>query len=319
LPLFSTRAMAWAEGTDLAADHWAGDPQDALPAQELADALIDGGYTAFVEVSPDPVLTEALSRALDDRGLRAEAAVTGTFRRGDGGLRSWTAGLAALHVHGVPVDWAAVLGGGSRVDLPTYAFQREHYWPQPPARRPDAGPAAAGSVSPGEERFWAALEGGDMAALAEVLGLAGPLREDMPLGTVLAQLSTWRRRERELAPQDGPQGEDGTGHGPRHLAWLRQLAALPQPERQELLLDLVRQEIASMLGYATVDPVRPNGDVFEMGMNSMTAVQLRESVGELTGLKLPEGFVYDLYRPEAIAEFLLGELTVALREGAVDQ
>ncbi|MER7674737.1 SDR family NAD(P)-dependent oxidoreductase [Kitasatospora sp. NPDC096128] len=317
VPLFSTRAAAWVEGADLAADHWAADPRDALPARELADALIDGGYTAFVEVAPDQALTAALSRALDDRGLRAESAVTGTLRRGDGGLRSWTAALAALHVHGVPVDWAAVLGGGSRVDLPTYAFQRDHYWPQPPARRPGAGPAPAATAAPGEERLWAALEGGDLGALAEVLGLAEPLRADMPLGTVLEQLSTWRRRERELAPQDAPQGEEAAGPGPRHLDWLRQLAALPEAGRQELLLDLVRAEIAAMLGYPTADPVRPNGDVFELGMNSMTAVQLRESMAELTGLRLPEGFVYDLYRPEAIAEFLLGELTAALREGAV--
>ena len=29
---------------------------------------------------------------------------------------------------GVPVDWSPVLAGGNRVDLPTYAFQRDRYW-----------------------------------------------------------------------------------------------------------------------------------------------------------------------------------------------
>ncbi|MFJ2581037.1 SDR family NAD(P)-dependent oxidoreductase [Kitasatospora aureofaciens] len=321
VPVFSTRAMAWVEGADLGADHWCGSPQDTVPVRELVDALADGGFGAYVEVGPDQVLTAAIARALDDKGLRTQggATVTGTLRHGEGGLRSFTAGLAALHVHGVTVDWAAVLGGGRRVDLPTYAFQRQHYWPQPPARRPASEPATAGSASPGEQRFWAALEGKDMAALAEVLGLAEPLREDMPLGTVLAQLSTWRQRERELAPLDGPQGDDGAEAGPGDLGWVRQLTGLSRPEQQELMLDLVRQEIAAMLGYASVDPVRPNRDVFEMGMTSMSAVQLRERIIEQTGLKLPEGFVYDLYLPEAIAEFLLGELTAALQEGAGDQ
>ncbi|MCC9311969.1 SDR family NAD(P)-dependent oxidoreductase [Kitasatospora sp. RB6PN24] len=319
VPLFSTRAMAWVEGAELGADHWWEGPQDVVPVAELVDALVDGGCTAFVEVSPDPVLTGAMAGALDDKGLRAATTVTGTLRNGEPGLRSWTAGLAALHVHGVTVDWAAVLGRGSRVELPTYAFQRQHYWPQPPTRRPDPEPAAAGPAAPVEQRFWAALEGGDMAALAELMGLAEPLRADMPLGTVLGQLSSWRRRERELAPLDAPQGDDGAQPGARQLAWVRQLAGLSSAERQELILDLVRQEIASLLGYASVDSVRPNGDVFEMGMNSMTAVQLRESISELTGLKLPEGFVYDLYLPEAIAEFLLGELTAALREGTGGQ
>ncbi|MEU6236336.1 beta-ketoacyl synthase N-terminal-like domain-containing protein, partial [Kitasatospora sp. NPDC047058] len=319
VPVFSARAMAWVEGAGLDAGHWCAGPQDAVPVGELADALAGAGYSAFVEVSPDPVLTTAVTRALDDQGLRAETTVTGTLRHGEGALRSFTAGLAALHVHGVAVDWAAVLGGGSRVELPTYAFQREHYWPQPPAVRPGSGPVPAGAASPGEQRFWAALEDKDMAALAEVLGLDEPLRDDMPLGTVLAQLSTWRRRERELAPPAGPQGDDEGRPGPGHLAWVRQLAGLSGAGRQELMLDLVRQEIAAILGYPSVDRVRPNGDVFEMGMNSMTAVQLRESVTELTGLKLPEGFVYDLYMPEAIAEFLLGELTAALPESAGDQ
>ncbi|WUS66855.1 SDR family NAD(P)-dependent oxidoreductase [Kitasatospora sp. NBC_01246] len=318
VPLFSTRAMAWAEGAGLGADHWVRSPQETLPAEELAAALADGGFGAYIEVSADPVLTAALARALDDRGLRtgAGATVTGTLRHGEGGLRSFTSGLAALHVLGVPVDWAAVLGGGRRVDLPTYAFQRQPYWPQPPARRPGAEPVAAGSATPGEQRFWAALEGGDMAALAEVLGLAEPLREDMPLGTVLARLSTWRQQEREQAQLDGP---DGPADGSGDLDWLRQLAGLGEAEQRELVLDLLRQEIATMLGYASVDSVRPNGDVFEMGMTSMSAVQLRERITGLTGLKLPEGFIYDLYLPEAIADFLLGELTAVLRESADGQ
>ncbi|MFF1795518.1 phosphopantetheine-binding protein, partial [Kitasatospora sp. NPDC058263] len=280
--------------------------------------LADGGVGANNEVSADPVITAARARAQDDRCLRAGAGatVTGTLRHGEGGLRSFTSGLAALHVLGVPVDWAAVLGGGRRVDLPTYAFQRQPYWPQPPARRPGAEPVAAGSATPGEQRFWAALEGGDMAALAEVLGLAEPLREDMPLGTVLARLSTWRQQEREQAPLDGP---DGSADGSGDLDWLRQLAGLGEAEQRELVLDLLRQEIATMLGYASVDSVRPNGDVFEMGMTSMSAVQLRERITGLTGLKLPEGFIYDLYLPEAIADFLLGELTAVLRESADGQ
>ena len=41
------------------------------------------------------------------------------------------ASLAEVHVRGVPVDWAAVLPAGQRVELPTYNFQHRHYWPQP--------------------------------------------------------------------------------------------------------------------------------------------------------------------------------------------
>ncbi|MFC8719575.1 SDR family NAD(P)-dependent oxidoreductase [Kitasatospora sp. NPDC057198] len=314
LPLFSTRTMDWLDGARLTAGHWRADTPQAPQAGALASVLADAGYTAFVEVSPDPVLTAGLSRALDEQGRRPGTTAVGTLRHGESGLGALTAGLAALHVHGIPVDWAAVVGGGRRVDLPTYAFQRQPYWPQPPARTPGTGhPAGAGPDPAGERRFWDALADKDLAALADVLGLADPLRPDTPLGSVLDRLSAWLRPE----PGDAPQDVDGPGA--RHLDWLRQLADRPEDERRGLLLDLVRAEIAGLLGYPSVDSVRPNGDVFEMGMNSMTAVQLRESVNELTGLTLPEGFVYDLYLPERIADFLIGEMAEALRDGNADR
>ena len=54
--------------------------------------------------------------------------MTGTLRRDDGGPARLLASLAEVYVRGADVDWAAVLGAGQRVDLPTYAFQHQRFW-----------------------------------------------------------------------------------------------------------------------------------------------------------------------------------------------
>ncbi|MFC7987036.1 SDR family NAD(P)-dependent oxidoreductase, partial [Streptomyces sp. NPDC057336] len=62
-----------------------------------------------------------------------DTTVTGSLRRDDGGLRRLLASMAELFVRGVPVDWTGVLPAGAtsaRVDLPTYAFDHQHYWLQ---------------------------------------------------------------------------------------------------------------------------------------------------------------------------------------------
>ncbi|MET8055027.1 polyketide synthase dehydratase domain-containing protein, partial [Streptosporangium sp. NPDC005286] len=59
----------------------------------------------------------------------ATTVIAGTLRRDDGGLERVLVSAAELFVRGVAVDWRQVLPGGRRVDLPTYAFQHQWYWP----------------------------------------------------------------------------------------------------------------------------------------------------------------------------------------------
>ena len=103
------------------------------------------GVTAFVEVSPHPVLVTGIGQTLAELPGPSKAVVTGTLRRGEGGLRRFGLSLAQLHVRGVAVDWSRWFTGvGARpVELPTYAFQHQRYWPQ---GRPVAVSGSAGWV-----------------------------------------------------------------------------------------------------------------------------------------------------------------------------
>ncbi|MEV6929978.1 SDR family NAD(P)-dependent oxidoreductase [Dactylosporangium sp. NPDC051485] len=70
------------------------------------------GLDGFVECSAHPVL----------------ALGVGTLRRDDGGLRRLVASLGEAWAQGIGVDFGPLVGGGRRVELPTYAFQHERFW-----------------------------------------------------------------------------------------------------------------------------------------------------------------------------------------------
>ncbi|MEU4181539.1 type I polyketide synthase, partial [Streptomyces sp. NPDC026589] len=96
----------------------------------IADLLADG-HTVFVESSAHPVLVQPISEIVDQAD--AEAVVGGSLRRDDGGPRRLFTSMAELFVRGVHVDWSGVLAAGAdagRIDLPTYAFDHQHYWIQ---------------------------------------------------------------------------------------------------------------------------------------------------------------------------------------------
>ncbi|MFE1928016.1 type I polyketide synthase [Streptomyces asoensis] len=91
-------------------------------------ALADEHVTAYVELGPDAVLTAMARECL---GGRAAARVLApTLRRDRPETRTALTAVAAVHAHGVPLDWEAVFSGrgARRTDLPTYAFQGRRYW-----------------------------------------------------------------------------------------------------------------------------------------------------------------------------------------------
>ncbi|WP_433789717.1 type I polyketide synthase [Actinoplanes sp. CA-252034] len=150
-----------------------------LPVR-FADAvqrLAADGYRHFVEVSPHPVLTGSIQDTSGD------VAVTGTLRRDEPGREIRT--LAEAWVTGVPVDWSTVLTGRRRnLDVPTYAFQRKHYW------LADTPGATTGGDPQNE--FWAAVEATDADRLGEALGV-----DPGTLAPVLTALAGWHRGRRE--------------------------------------------------------------------------------------------------------------------------
>jgi NAD(P)-dependent dehydrogenase (short-subunit alcohol dehydrogenase family) len=178
--------------------YWYANLRSPVEFEAAARVLLAGGSGVFIEVSPHPVLGLGLQETFDDAGV--DAVALGTLRRGEGGPRRFLASLAAAHAAGVAVDWGALFAGSGarKVDLPTYAFQRQRYWiadhsvPFPVA----AGPGQSGP--PADQRFWETVEREDLDSLSELLGAGTPQAALVTaLGDVLPALSSWRRASRD--------------------------------------------------------------------------------------------------------------------------
>ncbi|MDQ0982723.1 type I polyketide synthase, partial [Streptomyces sp. V2I9] len=186
VPFYSTVSGLREDTAGLDARYWFDNLRNTVRFEDVTRTLLTEGRTLFLEISPHPGLSMGIGESVEALGL--SASVLCTLRRGEGGVRRWLTAVAEAAVHGVRVDWAALYAGrgGTRVELPTYAFQRRRYWLDTITFEP---PAADTS----QDWFWSAVEQEDLPALQRMLDVSGRT----PLEEALSALSSWHRRDRE--------------------------------------------------------------------------------------------------------------------------
>ncbi|MEV8442847.1 type I polyketide synthase [Actinosynnema sp. NPDC051121] len=89
------------------------------------------------------------------------------------------------------------------------------------------------------------------------------------------------------------------------------LAALSPERRAAQLQDLVRAHTATVLGYDSADAVPADRAFRDLGIDSLTAVELRNALTGSTGLALPATLVFDFPTPDDLARHLAGRYTGA--------
>ncbi|MGW3572271.1 SDR family NAD(P)-dependent oxidoreductase, partial [Streptomyces sp. NPDC000941] len=156
VPFLSTVTGEWLEGGELGADYWYRNLRHTVGFEPAVRELLARRHRAFIEISAHPVLTVGVQETIDDVDMTA--VVAGTLRRDEGGLGRFLTSLAEIFVRGGAVDWASVFTdtGAHRVDLPTYAFQHELYWPNASMRLGNV--TGLGQVAAGHPLLGAAVE-----------------------------------------------------------------------------------------------------------------------------------------------------------------
>ncbi|MFE5123441.1 type I polyketide synthase [Streptomyces sp. NPDC056669] len=153
---YSTVTGGALDTLELDADYWYRNLREPVRFAPAIRALAADGHGTFVESSPHPVLTPAMRETLDESG--AEAVVTGSLRRDEGGWPRFLTSVATVHVSGTDVAWPATTAdvpGALRSALPTYPFQRRRCWLEPSATA--TSPTGLGQDEAGHPMLGAAV------------------------------------------------------------------------------------------------------------------------------------------------------------------
>ncbi|MDX3498430.1 type I polyketide synthase [Streptomyces turgidiscabies] len=133
IPIVSTVTGELAGADELTSpDYWAHQIRRPVRFLDAVRGLRRHGATVFVETGPDAVLAPLTRAALADTD--ADAVVVALLRAARPEDETLLAGIAAAWTGGAPLAAETFHPGARLVDLPTYPFQREHYWLAP--RRP---------------------------------------------------------------------------------------------------------------------------------------------------------------------------------------
>ncbi|QKV91025.1 SDR family NAD(P)-dependent oxidoreductase [Streptomyces sp. NA02950] len=263
VPVVSNVTGEPAGGELCSPEYWVRHVRRAVRFADGIRTLQAQGVSRFVELGPAGVLSGMGQESV----AGTEAVFVPLLRKDRGEVEALHSGIGRVHAHGGPVDWERVFAGrgARRVELPTYAFQRQRYWLDAPATVGDMTSAGLGAAEHPLLGASVELAGTDGLVLTSSLSVRSQpwLADHAVSGVVLFPGTAFL----ELALQAGDQA------GCDHVEELTLQAPLVLPERGAVTLQLV------------VDP--PD----ESGVRSLTVYSRPQDTstgaGANTGAELP--------------------------------
>ncbi|MCC3769135.1 SDR family NAD(P)-dependent oxidoreductase [Streptomyces sp. UNOC14_S4] len=238
-----------------------------------------------------------LTRELDLSAFVVFSSAAGVFGGpGQGNYASANAFLDALAQHrraaglsATALAWGLWAGGGMGDTLDEADITRMRRAGVPPL-----------SVADGLRLFDAALTTDEPTLV--------PMRLDLPALRTQAANGPVSALLRGLVRVPARRAVDAVAAGAGESGLVQRLVGLSPAEQERALLDLVRGQVAAVLGYAGAETVGSGRAFKELGFDSLTAVELRNSLNAVTGLRLPATLIFDYPDPAVLARHLRAEL-----------
>ncbi|MFJ4341018.1 type I polyketide synthase [Streptomyces sp. NPDC088915] len=112
----------------------------------------------------------------------------------------------------------------------------------------------------------------------------------------------------DLTPEPEPRPD---GPQPQDSELRTTLAGLPRAEWGEAVLGGVRGLAAAVLGYGSASEIDAESEFFDMGLTSVTALELRDHLTRLTGLEWPADLLYECPTPQVLADLVVEHLSAS--------
>jgi acyl transferase domain-containing protein/NADPH:quinone reductase-like Zn-dependent oxidoreductase/acyl carrier protein len=127
LPLYSTAHGRQIPGEQWDAAYWWRNVRQPVRFAAAARALMEDGFTAFLEVGPHPVLGNSIKECAAT--LERKVACFTSLRRAEPERPRFLLTLGELYCAGASVDWSALAPASGRfLPGPQYPWQRQEHW-----------------------------------------------------------------------------------------------------------------------------------------------------------------------------------------------
>jgi acyl transferase domain-containing protein len=149
VPVYSTVLGGAVEGAVMDAEYWARNLREPVLFSTAVGCMVQDGITAFLELSPHPVLLPSVQQ------IAPGVATVACGWREQPEAKSILSALGALWVSGYGLDWKRILSPRPFRRLPLYPWQRERHWAEAAELRPgNAGSARRISRPDEATRRW---------------------------------------------------------------------------------------------------------------------------------------------------------------------